>query len=282
VVVARETDSIAPIEIAIKRKTVVTQRTVNRVLQEIGAKMNAPVNERFLRCLNVCAAWYDDAVLYKHGGPQKEQRDYLLRLRAAIEGLSLLLNDDHVSGNLRGFLPVLAPFANLSSQLYELDRKLERVAEFRSDAKPRTGEESDFVDALIYQDHFRERSPFEWFAGVYLPEVYYLFFGFESGWGQGAKFLSFADVVLRSLKVKTEDRTFYSREAISRAVRIRADNKTRRKKGPLVDSDVPDQMEWLRHMHFVDAIRVGLRFRVRLKSSLEHARRVLGDLKVAK
>ena len=126
--------------------------------------MNAPVNERFLRCLNVCAAWYDDAILYNHGGPQKEQRDYLLRLRAAIEGLSLLLNDDHVPGNLRGLMPVLAPFANLSSQLYELDRKLERVAEFRSDLKPRTGEESDFVDALKYQDHFRERSPFEWFC----------------------------------------------------------------------------------------------------------------------
>jgi hypothetical protein len=278
VVVAKKTDSVASIEIAIKRKTIVNQRTVNQVLQEIGAKMNASVNERFLRCLNVCAAWYDDAILYNHGGPQNEQRDYLLRLRAAIGGLSLLLNDDHLPRNLRGFLPVLAPFANLSSELYELDRKLERVAEFRSDSKPRTGEESDFVDALIYQDHFRERSPFEWFAGVYLPEVYYLFFGFESGWGQGGKFLSFADVVLRSLKIKTEDRTFYSREAISRAVRTRA----RRKKGPLVDSDVPDQMEWFRHMQFIDAIRVGLGFRVRLKSPLEHARHVLADLNIAK
>jgi hypothetical protein len=256
------------------KKTIVTQRTVNRVLQETGMKMNAPVNERFLKCLNVCAKWYDDAILYNHGAPQKQQRDYVLQLRSAIEGLSLLLNDDRVPGNLRGFLPILAPFGDLPSRLYELDRKLERVAGFRSDLKPQTGQESDFVDALIYQDHFRERSPFEWLSGVYLPEVYYLFFGFESGWSQGGKFLSFADIILRSLKVKTEDRNFYSREAISRAARMGTNGKIRRKKGPLVDADVPDQMEWYRHMQLMSAIGV------RPKSSLEYARRVLADLNV--
>ncbi|MBR0941564.1 hypothetical protein [Bradyrhizobium liaoningense] len=246
--------------------------------------MSDPVCGCFLKCLNVCAEWYDDAIQYNHGGLQKEQREYLLRLRAAIGGLSSLLNDEQVAPNLRGFLPVLAPFENLRSQLSEFDTKLMRVAELRSDSKPRTGLESDFVDALIYQDHFKERSPFEWLAGVYLPEVYYLFFGFESGWGKGAKYLSFVDVVLRSLKVKAEDRTSYSRETISRAVRVRADGNIRRKKGPLVDSDVPDQMEWYRHMHFMDAIRVelGLGLEMRLKSSLEHARRVLADFSAAK
>jgi hypothetical protein len=272
VVVAKKTYSIAPTEIAIKRKTIVTQRTVNRVLQEIGAKMNASVNERFLRCLKVCDEWYSDAILYNHGGPQKHQREYLCQLTAAINALLPLLNVDRMPNNLQGFLPVLAPFANLPAQLEELNEKLQRVAELRSDSKPRTGLESDFVDLLKYQDHFKERSPFDWLAGVYLPELYYLFFRFESGWGKGRKFLLFGDVVLRAMKVTTVDGKFYSTKAISRAVRIKPDIKQRRKKGPLVDRDVPDQLEWYRHMHFMDAVGV------RIKSSLEYARDVLADL----
>lgn len=271
-VVAKKTGSIASTEIAIKRKTVLSQQTVNRVLQEIGTKMNAPVNERFLRCLNVCAAWYDDAILYNHGGPQKRQREYLWQLSAAIDALSPLLIVERMPNNLKGFLPVLVPFDNLPEQLEELNKKLRRVAELRSDSSPSTGSESDFVDALKYQDHFKERSPFDWLAGVYLPELYYLFFPFESSWGQGRKFLSFADIVLRAMKVKTVDGKFYSAKAISRAVRIKPDIKQRRKKGPLVDRDVPDQLEWYRHMHFMDAIGV------RIKSSLENGHDVLADL----
>jgi hypothetical protein len=247
--------------------------------------MTAPVKERFLRSLKVCDEWYSDAILYNHGGPQKHQREYLCQLSAAVDALSPLLAVDRMPNNLRGFLPVLAPFGNLPEQLEELNKKLKRVAGLRSDSRSKkkqsdtrslTSLESDFVDILIYQDHFKERSPFDWLAGVYLPELYYLFFRFESGWGKGRKFLSFADIVLRAMKVKTVHGKFYSTKAISRAVRIRPDTKPRRKKGPLVDRDVPDQLNWHRHMHLMGAVGV------RSKSSLEHAREVLAGLNNAK
>jgi hypothetical protein len=238
------------------------------------AKMNASVRSRFFNCLEVFAHWYNDARLYNHGGPQKHYRDYLLHLKRSVENFLPLLDADQVPSHLRHFLPALAPFGDLSAQLEQLNKQLMRVADLRSDSKPLTGLESDFVDALKYQDHFKERSPADWLAGVYLPELYYLFFGFGAGWGRGPKFLSFADIVLRTMKVKTADGTFYTTKAISRAVRLRPDNARRRKKGPLIDNDVADQLEWYRHMHLMGAI--GLRH----KSSLEYARKVIAELSI--
>jgi hypothetical protein len=133
--------------------------------------------------------------------------------------------------------------------------------------------EKDFIETLTYQDHFKERSPFDWLAGVYLPELYFLFFGFKSGWAKGGKFLTFVEIVLREMEVKTAQGKFYRRQAISRATRVLRDSKARRKRGPLIDGDTPDQMEWCRHMYFMQAIGG-----VRYKSSLESARKVLVDL----
>jgi hypothetical protein len=170
---------IVAIKPAMTKQVVLSEQAVDRILSDIGAKMTAPVKERFLRCLVVCADWYSDAILYNHGGPQKNQREYLVQLRTAIPELLRFLNVDATPPNLRGFLPVLAPFLDLRIELKELETKLARVAELRSDTNPRSGEENDFVDALIYQDHFKERSPFDWLAGVYLPEVCYLFLNLD-------------------------------------------------------------------------------------------------------
>jgi hypothetical protein len=273
-ITGRKTDPTVAKKAAKTKDALITEHVVRRILSELGAKMTAPVKGSFVRCLEVLAHWYSDATLYNHGGPQKQYRDHLFQLSNAIGVFSRLLDVDQVPSDLRGFLSVLAPFGNLSAQLGELNTQLARIAELRSDSEPRTGVESDFVDLLKYQDHFKERSPADWLAGVYLPELYYLFFGFESGWGQGPKFLSFADIVLRAMKVKTTDGTFYTTKAISRAVRVKPDISRRRKKGPLVDNDIADQLEWYRHMHLMGAL--GLRH----KSSLEHARKVIADLNI--
>lgn len=275
-VARKKTEPAALAKVAKKKELLVTQQVVDRILLELGAKMTAPVKGRFLRCLIVSVRWYEDAILYNHSGPQKEQRKYLRELKTAIRRLSPLVNVERMPANLRGFLPVLAPFANLPTDLETLNRKLKRVEELRSNSRPETGLESDFIDALIYQDHFKERAPFEWLVGVYLPEIYFLFFSYESGWGQGSKYLSFAAIVLRAMKIKTGKGTYYTKKAVSRAVRINPDLAIRRKNGPRVDNDVPDQLEWYRHMHWMGAI--GLR----LKDPIEHAKKVLADLNVAK
>jgi hypothetical protein len=80
------------------------------------------------------------------------------------------------------------------------------------------------------------------------------------------------------MKVKTGRGAFYSRQAISRAVRVNPDRNLhlRRKKGPLVDGEVPDQLGWYRHMHLMNAIGV------RLKSPIEYARHTLAELNIPK
>lgn len=275
-VARQKTEPKALAKVAKKKEACVTPQIVDLILLELGAKMTAPVKECFLRCLIISVQWYEDAILYNHSGPQKEQREYILELTTAVSRLSALLNARRMPTNLKAFLPELAAFGDLPTDLEALQRKLKRTAELRSNSQPETSLERDFVDALIFQDHFKERAPFEWLAGVYLPEVYFLFFGFESKWGQGSKYLSFADVVLRSLKIKTAKGAFYTKKAISRAVRVKPDLASRRKNGPRVDNDVPDQFEWYRHMHWMNA--VGLR----LKDPIERAKKVLADLNSAK
>jgi hypothetical protein len=234
-----------------KKQASINLRGVDRVLAVAGVKMIPSVKGRFLRCLEVCAFWYNDAIRFNHGAPQKEQREYISRLRSALHEVASLLDEDAIPTNLRSILPRLAPFSSLLSQVGELDPKLKRIETLRSDTLPCSGLESDFIDALQYQDHFKERSPFDWLAGVYLPEVFYLFFPVHLGWGKGKQFLSFAESVLREMNVRTGAGSLYSRKAISRSVRL---NKVRRKAGPLVDKDVPDQLEWYRHMYLMSAI----------------------------
>jgi hypothetical protein len=182
-----------------------------------------------------------------------------------------LLDEKNIPSNISSYLQDFAPYSSLLTQIEELDPKLKRVGSLRSDTVPLTGLECDFVESLQYLDHFKERSPFDWLAGVYLPEVFYLFFRVHSGWGKGKQFLSFAESCLREMNVRIGIGRYYSRRTISRAVRL---NTSRRKTGPLVDRDVPDQLEWYRHMHLMSVLGLGLR----LKAPIEHARAILIEM----
>jgi hypothetical protein len=153
------------------RNVLITEQIVSRIMSDLGAEMTAPVKKCFLRCLQVCADWYNDATLYNHGAPQKQYREYLFQIIKAIDELSPFLEVDRLPADARSHLSNLAQFGNLSLELAELNKRLTRIAKLRSDSTPRTAGESDFGDFLKYQDHFKERSPFNWLAGVYLPEV---------------------------------------------------------------------------------------------------------------
>jgi hypothetical protein len=154
---------------------------------------------------------------------QREHVEFATELRAATSYFASRLNEDRVPNSLTHFVNDFSPLADLRSRPEKLDSDLKRVAELQSNSKARTGLEKDFIETLTYQDHFKERSPFDWLAGVYLPELYFLFFGFKSGWAKGGKFLTFAEIVLREMRVKTAQGKFYSRQAISRATRVLRD-----------------------------------------------------------
>jgi hypothetical protein len=246
----------------------VTFQDVDTILLGVGKKMSPAKQEKLKRALQVCFDWYHDAIIFNSSVFERERLIFVQNVREAVKSLTSLLTDSRMEqyGDL-------APLLDLPERLERLDRQLERVEKLRPDAKPRTGLESDFIESLIYADHFKERSPFDWLAGLYLPELYYLFFDHRLPLGKGRKFLSFVNTILRMLKIKTPQGRYYSKEAISRARRL-SDQAPRRKGGPRVDTDIPDQMEWYRHMSLVQALGLG----IRLKSSLELARQELAAL----
>ncbi len=243
-------------------RIVVTNKHVNAILRRMGHEMSQPLRERFTRALDLCFDWYQQATSHNDHAAERERLTFIQEVRKSIKSLTSLLKDRRFGG-----FWFLTPLSDLPERLDKLDSQLQRVEELRPDTIPRTGDESDFVAFLIHEDHFKERSPFEWLAGVYLPEVYYLFFDPRIPFGTGRKFLSFAEICLRVMKIKTPQGKYYSKEAISRARQL--SGKTgRRKGGPRLDADVPDQMEWYRHMAIIQALRLG----IRLKSSIELAR----------
>ncbi|MGY3698940.1 hypothetical protein ACVIGA_009082 [Bradyrhizobium sp. USDA 3240] len=243
-------------------------RGVNRILEAVGERFTPTSKVAFKKCLEVCAIWYNDAIYYNNGDQRKELEQYIGDLRTALGDVVELLDNKNIPPCISSYFQDFAPYSSLLTQIEELDPKLKRVGSLRSETVPVTGMERNFIESLQYQDHFKERSPFDWLAGVYLPEVFYLFFRVHAGWGKGKQFLSFAESCLREMKVRTGGGKYYSRTTISRAVRL---NTPRRKTGPLVDRDVPDQLEWYRHTHLMSVI--GLH----LKTPIERARALLQD-----
>ena len=218
------------------------------VLLEIGRPLDSNVS-RFAACLEVCVCWYEDAAECHRGAPQREFASIAIEIADTAQRLLALLKDSRVQN-----LPSFFPNNSFVAELEAVMPLLERARSLNPTSIPKTGLEADFVDAMLYRDHFQQRSPFEWIAGVYLPELFYLFIdNTKSGkeWGKGREFISFAVAVLRALQIRPETGD-YSRESISKAVRLNptVPNKqglTRRKNIPAVDADINDPWEWYRH-----------------------------------
>ncbi len=155
------------------------------LLATTGMRMTDPVKEKFLRCLEVCVLWYNHATMFNYGERQKSKRAYIRRLKTAAGEIELLIKSDAASDNFQSALKSMAPISTLLSLVQELGPKLTRIESMRSDSKPVTGLECEFIEELQYEDHFKERSPFDWLAGVYLPEVYLLFFSGSARLGEG-------------------------------------------------------------------------------------------------
>jgi hypothetical protein len=104
--------------------------------------------------------------------------------------------------------------------------------DLRSLSTPKTGLESDYVDRLAYEDHFKAKSPFQWMVGVYLREMYEIFVDQRA---TGKNYVAFAYQVLKELKIK-DGHAYYSLESIARAAR---GYRRSRKLSPRLD-----QLEW--------------------------------------
>ncbi|RTL77535.1 MAG: hypothetical protein EKK36_01955 [Bradyrhizobiaceae bacterium] len=199
--------------------------------------------------MEVCVCWYEDAEKFHHGTPQQGFNEFAAEMADAAESLLTLMTNPRANG-LMPFLPK----NNLTDELQSLLPSLKRFRLFGPSSSPANGLEADLVEGMRYQDQFKQRSPFEWIAGVYLPELFYLFVDntkVGKKWGKGPEFLLFASCVLRELKIQSGGRA-YSRESIAKAGRLdpskaNKDNHLRRKRGPSFDEGVNDPLEWYRH-----------------------------------
>jgi hypothetical protein len=211
--------------------------------------------------LQICLNWYAAAVEYNNKPGHQDVTDFAGSAAKAAEQLLSLLERADIPPRLTSYPNFARPLSELLPALRNFHGAVKRLTIVRSHTPVASGIELDhLVDWLIYADHFRERSAFEWLAGVYLCELHELFIGPPSG----RKFICFVETVLEVFDVKTPTGSRHSKEAISRARRLNkqlastTSKMKARRQGPIVDADVPDQMSWLRHMEFEHAAGVGI------------------------
>jgi hypothetical protein len=244
----------------------ISSQSVNRILNAIGVRSSRPHFDKvaFAKSIEVCTSWYEAAKAYNVSFRQRERRTKLRSIRAVARNLSRLLSDlQPLDGSL---LP-----QETGSVLSELIESVNRTLELKSGSSAASGIERDFIDCLVYEDHFKERSPFEWIASVYLAEVYELHFGDRVGRFETKKYVTFADATLRELKVKKKN-SYYSRETIKRAMR---DYRARRKGATRIEMADNFQNELTRHMKLQAAC--GLFYRSKHRS-LGEARSILLEI----
>jgi hypothetical protein len=198
-----------------------------RILDAAGVKLSRPHidKEALARCIEVCLTLYEHAKLFKGQTIQKKQRNELKEVRDAAYNLRSLLTAKTSSTFAEDHALVLATVSTLISDL-------ERLIDLRSLSTPTTGLESDYIDALAYEDHFKAKSAFQWMVGVYLREVYEIFVDQRAA---GKNYVAFAYQVLKELKIK-DGRIYHSPDSIARAAR---GYRRYRKSAPRLD-----QLEW--------------------------------------
>jgi len=219
-----------------------------RILLEVGRPLDGNV-VRFAGCLKICVQLYEDAKQYHRHGPLQDTQIVIEIANAADRLLTLLTNSK--AEIVRSSYPNLVE-TSLPS--------LKHLGTLEPASTLLTGLEDDLVYWMRYEDHFRQRGPFEWMAGIYLPELFYLFVDNTqwpkfTRWGKGRKFLSFARIVLREFKIRPKGKQEYTSSSIARAVRLDPTISTeqgllRRKGGPSFDADINDPWEWYRHRAF--------------------------------
>lgn len=247
-----------------RREFIVTPAAVDRIILRANLVLLPALRDPFEKCLQICLNWYSDADYYNYRPAHSDIVDFARSAAEAAEQLLRLLERGEIHPpRLTSYSDFAGPLSEVLPPLRRFREVVKRVSIVRADTRPASGLELDhFIDWYIYADHFRERTAFEWLAGLYLCELYELFVDSPP---KGHEFISFVRAVLEVFNVKTPTGGRYSKEAISRARRLSdqlgsTDKKVAkaRRQGPIVDADVPDQMGWYRHMALEYA--VGMRF----------------------
>jgi hypothetical protein len=198
---------------------------IERIIRTVEAQGSELVSNKvaLAECIEISAHWYSEALIYTSRHLQKMQRSAARRSQAtANDLLTQLENDQSV------FYPSFVENLDLlKKQLSDFSAGIETLLGLQSDSVPSSGLESDFIDALAYQDHFKTQSPLEWLIGVYLIETFGLNFEVKKRNVQ-KNYDAFAMAVLRELKIKS-GRSNYSIESIRRATRATLGGRDRRK-----------------------------------------------------
>jgi hypothetical protein len=198
---------------------------IERIIRAVEAQGSELVSNRgaLAKCIEICADWYTEALIYTSRHLQKTERSAARRLQAMANDLLTQLKNDQQNS----YASFVENLDLLKKQLSDFSAGIGTLLVLQSDSVPSTGLQSDFVDALAYQDHFRARSPLEWLIGVYLIETYRLNFQIKKGTAQ-KNYDAFAMAVLKELKIKNGSSN-YSIESIRRATRATLGGRDRRK-----------------------------------------------------
>jgi hypothetical protein len=165
------------------------------------------------KCIEVSEHWYNEALIYTSRQPQKIERSAARRSQTVANDLLTQLQNDQ-SASYPSFVENIDL---LKKQLSDFSASIETLLGLQSGSVPSSGLESEFVEALIYQDHFKALSPLEWLVGVYLVETFENNFRAKPGAAQKS-YIEFAMAVLKKLNIKNGNSS-YSVETVRRAAR---------------------------------------------------------------
>jgi hypothetical protein len=156
-----------PLEKVKPREFIVKRRAVDRIILRADLALPAGLRDRFSRCLQICLDWYSSAAQYNYKPAHQDITDFARSAAKAAEQLLSLLERRDLPPRLASYPDFARPLSELLPTLRKFHRVVERLTIVRSHTRPASGLELDhLIDWLIYADHFRERTAFEWLVGV--------------------------------------------------------------------------------------------------------------------
>jgi hypothetical protein len=210
----------------------ITEAGVDRILAAVGRKFatNQVNKAALLRALTLCRLWHMRALFMGLDQPERKFIQKLEVIRKPTKRLVQLLT---VLENQVLLFALLFPDdgkslqANLSGLLEKIDRELAK--------RPWKGAHR------AYRESFKAFSPFDWLAGLYLPDVYELALGHRPSTAENGPSVRFVEAALAELKISKHGKP-YSRASIARSIRSIRARRTRRKSAGTAE----DHCRWWR------------------------------------
>jgi hypothetical protein len=205
---------------------------VERILAAVGKKFIPPDLDqlKLLMDLESCLATYRSAVQRRSDKPTKDRIDRLKSIQTAAEQFEEQLQPDSIFDHSDSHSEceylhdnVKDLIRRLASEIEDLTFELQWGTDWREEIR-------QHVAPRALADRWKARSPFEWIAGDYLPEVFSAHFGKKATFHRRkgvpeSPVLRFIERALIELGITRKSGRPYSRGSIAKAL---SDVRTRR------------------------------------------------------